>query len=92
MKNKLLLCLSIFLFSSCKVNPSLSEVSSSLTSSISSVISSSSEVSSSSEEVISSSLSSFISSSFEFSVHILKGNHKAARINGNLFVEQFLSE
>lgn len=42
MKNKLLLCLSIFLFSSCKVNPSLSEVSSSLTSSTSSVISSSS--------------------------------------------------
>ena len=25
-------------------------------------------------------------------MHILKGNHKAARINGNLFVEQFLSE
>ena len=63
MKHKLLLCLSIFLFSSCKVNPSLSEVSSSLTSSISSVISSSSEVSSSSEEVISSSSSSYTSSS-----------------------------
>ena len=62
MKNKLLLCLSIFLFSSCKVNPSLSEVSSSLTSSISSVISSSSEVSISSEEELSSSFS-FISSS-----------------------------
>lgn len=63
MKNKLLLlCLSIFLFSSCKVNPSLSEVSSSLTSSISSVISSSIEVSISSEEEISSSFS-FISSS-----------------------------
>ena len=62
MKNKLLLCLSIFLFSSCKVNPSLSEVSSSLTSSISSVISTSSEVSISSEEELSSSFS-FISSS-----------------------------
>ena len=62
MKNKLLLCLSIFLFSSCKVNPSLSEVSSSLTSSISSVISSSGEVSISSEEELSSSFS-FISSS-----------------------------
>ena len=62
MKNKLLLCLSIFLFSSCKVNPSLSEVSSSLTSSISSVISTSSEVSISSEEELSSSIS-FISSS-----------------------------
>ena len=63
MKNKLLLlCLSIFLFSSCKVNPSLSEVSSSLTSSISSVISSSSKVSISSEEELSSSFS-FISSS-----------------------------
>ena len=61
MKNKIL-CLSIFLFSSCKVNPSLSEVSSSLTSSISSVISSSSEVSISSEEELSSSFS-FISSS-----------------------------
>lgn len=61
MKNKLL-CLSIFLFSSCKVNPSLSKVSSSLTSSISSVISSSSEVSISSEEELSSSFS-FISSS-----------------------------
>ena len=59
MKNKLLLCLSIFLFSSCKVNPSLSEVSSSLTSSISSVISSSSEV------VISSSSSSYTSSSLK---------------------------
>ena len=65
MKNKLLLCLSIFLFSSCKVNPSLSEISSSLTSSISSVISSSSEVSISSEVVISSSSSSFISSSLK---------------------------
>ena len=62
MKNKLLLCLSIFLFSSCKVNPSLSEVSSSLTSSISSLISTSSEVSISSEEELSSSFS-FISSS-----------------------------
>ena len=62
MKNKLLLCLSIFLFSSCKVNPSSSEVSSSLTSSMSSVISSSSEVSVSSEEELSSSFS-FISSS-----------------------------
>ena len=62
MKNKLLLCLSIFLFSSCKVNPSLSEVSSSLTSSISSLISSSGEVSISSEEELSSSFS-FISSS-----------------------------
>ena len=62
MKNKLLLWLSIFLFSSCKVNPFLSEVSSSLTSSISSVISSSGEVSISSEEKLSSS-SSFISSS-----------------------------
>ena len=63
MKNKLLLlCLSIFLFSSCKVNPSISEVSSSLTSSISSVISSSGEVSISSEEELSSSFS-FISSS-----------------------------
>ena len=62
MKNKLLLCLSIFLFSSCKVNPSLSEVSSSLTSSISSLISSSSVVSISSEEELSSSFS-FISSS-----------------------------
>ena len=62
MKNKLLLCLSVFLFYSCKVNPSLSEVSSSLTSSISSVISSSSEVSISSEEELSSSFS-FISSS-----------------------------
>ena len=61
MKNKLL-CLSIFLFSSCKVNPSLSGVSSSLTSSISSVISSSGEVSISSEEELSSSFS-FISSS-----------------------------
>ena len=62
MKKKLLLCLSIFLFSSCKVNPSLSEVSSSLTSSISSLISSSGEVSISSEEELSSSFS-FISSS-----------------------------
>ena len=62
MKNKLLLCLSIFLFSSCKVNPSLSEVSSSLTSSISSLISSSGEVSITSEEELSSSFS-FISSS-----------------------------
>ena len=62
MKNILLLCLSIFLFSSCKVNPSLSEVSSSITSSISSVISSSSEVNISSEEELSSSFS-FISSS-----------------------------
>ena len=65
MKNKLLLCLSIFLFSSCKVNPSLSEVSSSLTSSISSVISSSSEVSISSEEELSSSFSSISSSQKE---------------------------
>lgn len=62
MKNKLLLCLSVFLFYSCKVNPSLSEVSSSLTSSIFSVISSSGEVSISSEEELSSSFS-FISSS-----------------------------
>lgn len=62
MKNKILLCLSVFLFYSCKVNPSLSEVSSSLTSSISSVISSSGEVSISSEEELSSSFS-FISSS-----------------------------
>lgn len=62
MKNKLLLCLLIFLFSSCKVNPSLSEVSSSVTGSISSVISSSSEVNISSEEELSSSFS-FISSS-----------------------------
>lgn len=62
MKNKLLLCLSVFLFYSCKVNPSLSEVSSSLTSSIFSVISSSGEVSISSEEELSSSFS-FTSSS-----------------------------
>ena len=61
MKNKFLLCLSIFLFSSCKVNPSSSEVSSSLTSSISSVISSSSEVSISSEEELSNSFSSISS-------------------------------
>ena len=65
MKNKLLLCLSIFLFSSCKVNPSLSEVSSSLTSLSSSVISSSSAVSSLSEVVISSSSSSYTSSSLK---------------------------
>lgn len=65
MKNKFLLCLSIILFSSCKVNPSSSEVSSSLTSSISSVISSSSEVSISSEEELSSSISSISSSQKE---------------------------
>ena len=65
MKNKSLLCLSIFIFSSCKVNPSLSEVSSSLTSLSSSVINSSSEVSFSSEVVISSSSSSYISSSLK---------------------------